>query len=748
MGEPELLDLLRQYEQASLGAEVAAGATISTTVYPSNQSMTTLQVDRYNALNAWMARPLGNEVENRSQIVLPVVRDTMAWIMPQLMRMFAGSKTICRFEPEGEEDESQAELESEVVNQVFMQQNNGILVLHDFFWDALLLRNGYTQVYTRKWKSIKEESYTGISEMNVAQLLADNADEEIKVLEHREYLEDLILPTPQPQGPPLLPAGAGLDAAPPSPPAQQLVAQVPTFDLKIRRTKQDKRIVVTCLPPEEMRVTPRARAGVEDVVFIQHMTVKTRSDLVADGFDRDMVDNLTPGRPRWLDIQALARDKVVDQTSIENPSDFSMQEIEVRTNLVMVDYDGDGIAELREIIVAGEQIIWNEVVEETRFVSAEGIRMPHRHTGISIYDLVMDLQVIQTNLLRAGLDNLTIANNLRVAVDWRNVNIDDLLTSRPHGPIRGNGPPSTWIQPIQMPTNLMNEVIPMMGYLDQLRSNRTGIGKGTMGLDADELQNVTKGGQLASMSAAALIVELMARMLAEGCKGIFSKIRSELIRNQDKPMQFKIRGKWVEIDPSSWRRSRSILPNVGLGSGNREELRANVMALAQAQMPLGQMGLVGPKQAYEAFKVMCEALGFPNPERFAMDPSSAEYAQHMQQMQAMQQHAPPNPAVQVAQIRAQTEQAKQQGTGQRELIKAQIATEQAKLQLVHEALQNDANRSHDAAQQHKGREIDLDSNHLQIILKLIPAIAQVLAAQKAAPDELGQDVEQASGEIQ
>ena len=125
MDEGQLLTLIKNYEQASLGSQVAAGATISTTVYPSNQAMTTLQVDRYNALNAFWARPLGNEVENRSQVVLPVVRDTMAWIMPQLMRMFAASKSICRFDPENEQDEEQAETETEVVNQVFMAQNVG-----------------------------------------------------------------------------------------------------------------------------------------------------------------------------------------------------------------------------------------------------------------------------------------------------------------------------------------------------------------------------------------------------------------------------------------------------------------------------------------------------------------------------------------------------------------------------------------------------------------------------------------------
>jgi hypothetical protein len=746
MPESELLSLIHQYEKASLGSEVAAGATISTTVFPSNQAMTTLQVDRYNALNAYQARPLGNEVENRSQVVLPVVRDTMSWIMPQLMRMFAAAKSICRFEPENEEDEAQAELETETVNYVFMAQNNGVVLLHDFFWDALLLRNGYAHVYTREWKSVKEEKYTGLDQIELAELLEDTADEKLEVLEQREYQRDLILPLPQTGVPPQ------------APPAQMLVAKVTVFDVRIRRTKLNKTTVIKCLPPEEMRVSPRARDGMEDLPFAAHLTLKTRSDLIQDGFDRDLIDNIGSARPNWLDIDALARNKLVDQLSIENPSDFSMQELEFRNVVMMVDYDGDGVAELRRVQIAGDEIISNELIEETSFVSTEGIRMPHRHTGFSIYDLVMDLQVIQTNLLRAGLDNLTIANNLRIAVDWRNVNLDDLLTSRPHGPIRGNGPPDNWIRPLQMPTNVMSEVVPMLGYTDQLRSNRTGVGKGTMGLDADELQNVTKGGQLASMSAAALIVELMARMLAEGTKSLFSKIRSELIRNQDKPMQLKIRGKWTEVDPSSWRMDRRITPNVGLGSGNREELRANVQMLAQAQQGLAQLGLVGPKQGYETFKVMCEALGFNTPERFAMDPGSEEYQQHMQQMAQQAASQPQAPAVQAAQIRAQSavqvaqlkgqgDAAVQQATNQRELVHAQVQSEQTKLQMIHEAIQSAQDRLHEAGQGLGDRHLQIADQHLQIILKLIPAIAGVLAAEKAPATELGGDVQQAGREI-
>lgn len=740
MSDSELLTLIKQYEQASLGSEVAAGATISTTVYPSNQAMTTLQVDRYNALNAYQARPLGNEIENRSQVVLPVIRDTMSWIMPQLMRMFAASKTICRFEPENESDESQADMETEVVNQVFMTQNDGILILHDFFWDALLLRNGYVQVHTREWKSIKQEKYSGLTPTNLAQLLQDTADEKLEVLEQREYERDLPVPTPQ-TPPPVV------QGQPPQMPQVPLVQKVAAFDLKIRRTRLNKRCAVMGIPPEEMRVTPRARMGMEDLSFCEHMTLKTRSDLITEGFDANTVNGLSPGRPSWLDIDALARNKLVDQLSLESPSDKSMQEIEVRTVVILVDYDGDGVAELRKVIVGGDQILENEVIEETCYVSGAAIRMPHRHTGLSIYDLVMDLQVIQSMLLRAGLDNLTIANNLRIAVDWRKANIDDLLSSRPHGPIRGDGPPSTWIQPIQMPTNVMSEVVPMLQYMDTLRSSRTGIGKGTMGLDADELQNVTKGGQLAAMSAAALIVDLIARMLAEGVKGIFSKIRAELIRHQDKPMQFKIAGKWTEIDPSSWRRDRKITPNVGLGSGNREEMRSNVQMLAQSQAGIVQLGLVGPKQAYETFKVMCEALGFNNPERFAMDPASQEYQQHMQQMQ-QQQAAQQQPAVQIAQIKAQTETSKQNSEDQRKILDLQGQLIDSKNQREHDQLAQLRQMIHDQSQGKADRNMQLDTNHLQIVLKLIPAIAGILSAEKADANELGPDVDNAAGQIQ
>jgi hypothetical protein len=725
MSDGDLLSLISMYMKASLGSQVAAGATISTTIYPSKDVLTTLEVDRYNALNAFFARPLGNEIENRAQVVLPIVRDTMSWIMPQLMRMFSAAKSVCKFDAENANDTEQAEVETMVVNHIFMQQNNGLLILHDFFWDALLLRNGYAEVYTKEEHFVREERYTGLQELELAPILEEKGGVKVDVLERDEHTQDM--PMQMPDG-------------------SMGVTQVPVWDIKIRRTGTEENVCVEPLPPEEMRISPRARQGLEGVVFAAHECAEARSDLITAGYDKDIVLEAPAGRPNWLEIDALARMAVVDQLSIENPSDFSMQEIEKLKVIIKVDFDGDDIAELRRVIVLGNKIAENEVIEETPFVSSEAMRMPHRHTGISIYDLVMDLQIIETDLLRSGLDNLKISNNQRVAVDWRNCNFDDLLSSRPGGVVRGNGPPANWISAIVHPSNLTEQVLPALQYMESLRTQRTGIGKGTMGLDADELQNVTKGGQLAAMSAASLILDLIARLLAEGVKGIFLKIHSELMRREEGELEFEIAGKWMKVDPTQWRRRTKVTPNVGLGSGNQEQLRANIMQLGQAQATVGQLGLVGPKQAYETFKAMCEALGFPNPERYAMDPASAEYAQHMQQMQ--NQPHPPAPQVQAAQIRAKAQQSHEQSEDQRRTMELMGKILQQKTQIAADNRNQEQNITHEAFQQHKEREVNLDTNHLQILLKLIPAIASVLAAEKAQAQELGPDVTNAAGQIQ
>jgi hypothetical protein len=724
MTDSELLALIGNYEKASLGSSVSVGPSVGGNIKPAGQQMTALEIDRYNALNAYFARPLGNEIEDRSQIVLPELRDTVEWIMPTLMAMFVGSGKPVQFDPEAPGDEDQAEVETEVVNWVFMRQNPGFFILHDFLKDALLLRNGYITSYWLKKRKTVVETYSGLSEIEVTQLMQEAAAKKdvIEILEQKEE-QTIVMGQPGPQG------------QPPQPQVQS------TFDLKLRRTRKVGQVKVECVPPEEMRVSPQARHGLDESPFVEHETKKPRSDLKEMGFDPDIVDSIEIAQPAWLDLIELARNEVTDQLSEDNPTDPASQLVSLRTVYIRVDFDGDGIAELRRVMVGGEKILDNDECEEVSYSYCSPMRMPHRHVGISFYDLLYDLQVIKTTLFRQALDNIYISNNQRLAVDWQNVNMGDLLTSRPGGIIRTTGAPGNSILPLDMPSNLMQQILPALEYCDLQREMRTGIGKDTMGVDADALQDVTKGGQLAAMSAAGKKVELIARLLAEGVKDVFLKIHGLLRRHQDQQMQIMLTNKqWLSANPADWNERTEVIPNVGLGSGNREEARANVVLLGQAQAQLKDFGLVGPKQAYNTFRKMAHLLGEENPTEYAMDPDSPEYQQAM----AQKQHQPPDPHVQVAQIRAsndmqkaqlgaQTAQMQMQGEqqieaarNQADMAKAHADQLNAQAELIHGSQQAGMDRDAQQAQ--------INSQEWQTVVKIIGQIVASQLKQNAAAD--------------
>jgi hypothetical protein len=404
-----------------------------------------------------------------------------------------------------------------------------------------------------------------------------------------------------------------------------------------------------------------------------------------------------------------------------------MQELEIRECYLRVDYDGDGLAELRRVIVIGDKVADNEEVEEGPLASGVPMRMPHRHLGISLYELLVDIQQIKTMLVRQGLDNVYLANNTRTAVDQDNVNFDDLLTNRPGGVVRTRGTPDDKIMPLQTPS-VLPDILSAIQYVDGLRQWRTGVGTDTTTLNADELQDVTKGNAMALLSKSDLKIEMMARLLAEGLKDAFRKINDLVIRHQDKTMLMKLRGRWTSVDPSLWRTRYSVSVNVGLGSGNREEQRANLLMLSQAMQQGAAMGIVGPKQAYNAAKKLAETLGFAQPDEFFVDPDSPA---GQQMRQAAQQ---PHPQLQVAQFKAQTEaQQRQQEHGlELQRIQARSQAEAAKAQLDHQS-QSLANAG------------DFQLKRAEVALDFIAQIVAAALKSQAPAQSIQADVASATG---
>jgi len=719
MSDDDLLVLIGREEKSALGSPIAAGAVIGTMYASAAQEMTTLQVDRYNALNAYWARPMGNEVEGQSAVVIPVIRDSLEWIAAQLMRVFDDARTPAVFEAEDEGDIQLAELETEGVRHVFMSENDGHTIIQDYIKDALLLRNGYIKVWWDPTAVTVRERYTGLTQEEVTDLIANR--DEVEILEQRERQVDMpASPDAPPAQPPVAP-----NAQPPSMPQvsapgagnESPAAPLTVFDITIRVKKADGRLRMACIAPEDVLVSNKATsANLDDVPFVEHKSTMTRSELISQGYEKDFVDKLVPGKREWLDIDALARDIVADQLSIPemSESERASQEIEVRDVILRVDYDRDGLTELRHICVTGDKIADNEEIEECPIASGCAKRMPHRHTGISLYDDLQDLQAINSQLARESLNNLRLANNARTVVDWKNCNLTDLMTSRAGGVVRVNGQPRAVVEAMQHPSNLTDQVLPMFEQLDKWREFRLGIGRDTLGLDPDALQDVTATAHLAGLSSATLKLEMMARCLAEGLRDAMIKARNLLVRHQKQPLFFKLRGKFQKVDPQSWKPDRSaIAVNVGLGSGNRPEQRQNLMLLQQGMEKAAAVGLVGPKQVYNAFQRWATMLGEDQPEQFVMDPDSQEFKQWMAQ------HPPqPNPAVVAAQTRLQATQVQAQAGLQKAQIQEQGASQRAQAEVLHGALQGSEDRGVDMA--------NIDS---QVTRDLLKIIAQIVAAQ-------------------
>ncbi len=80
---------------------------------------------REQAMQYYYGLPFGNEVPGRSQFVDTTVADTIEWIKPSLMRIFASGDNMVTFEPHGPEDVAAAKQATDYVNYVFQKDNNG-----------------------------------------------------------------------------------------------------------------------------------------------------------------------------------------------------------------------------------------------------------------------------------------------------------------------------------------------------------------------------------------------------------------------------------------------------------------------------------------------------------------------------------------------------------------------------------------------------------------------------------------------
>lgn len=613
------------------------------------------------ALQYYLRQPLGNETEGRSQVVTGEVAEAIDGALPALMRIFTGSDEIVVADPTGPGDELGAKQATDYLNYIFLRDNPGVTIMRDWFFDALLQKNGIVKAYWEDKEDISREEYEGLTDDELALMLQDD---EIEIVSQ----DVRILPAVDPAMAEAITMAGGV---------------VPTFnlnDVKIKKRKNSGKVVIENVPPEEFLISKKGVAirGSRAAPFVAHRRQITRSDLIAMGFDKEQVNSLPSG-----DALAYTPERVVRFSPGEQPYDLqseemALQEVEVFECYILHDENGDGIAELRQVFYAGNEILSNEECDYIPFYSICPIPIPHKFFGNSLADRTTDLQLIKTTVTRQMLDNLYLTNDARTwAVDGQ-VNLDDLLTSTAGGVIRVKSP--TAIGQLQV-QNMSGQSFPMLQYLDTVQQKRTGVTDMSQGLDANILQNVTAAAVASMQQAGAGKIELIARLFAEGgVKELFEGILHLVTKYQNKERIIRLRGQYVAVDPRTWANKYDLSINVGLGNGNRDQQMAMLqMVLAKQEQMLGQFGPANPLVSMGQYRStlgrFVEAAGFKDSAEF-FKPITPEIDQALSNPPPQQPQMPPE--VQALMAKTQADIQAQQAKMEAEM---QLAREKAALEL-------------------------------------------------------------------
>lgn len=692
------------------------------------------------SLALYLGQPDGLEIEGRSQVTSTDVADAIEWIMPQIMKSFTQNNEIVIFDSVYDGDEKQAEMESEYVYEVLMKQNDGFIILHQFVKDALMQRNGILKVYYAEKSKRKVSTWTGITEQQVQQLLSA---EGVELKESSEYIDEKLtamkqqeingqIQQMQQQAQQMIQGGQQI------PPEQMQMFQqkmqqlqeelekpVMLYNVKVIVERKKGQIYVDPVPPEEFRLNAQHNSvNPDNARFTAHVVLKPVSDIIEEyGLTKDQTDELSEGSnfyDREYRFSMMNESVFYDRV---DSGDESQRLIELAECFMKLDIDESGVSKLLKVTVAGgdspTELIDIEEIDCMPWIATTAFLMSHKFQGLSITDRLKEIQEQKTILWRNMFDNIYLQNNQRNIVVEGQVNMDDLLVSRPGGVIRAKRIDA--IMPLPTP-QLGQDAYNMMDYLDRVRAGRSGVdpeGGATPQAIGDR---VGSEGLDRLMNSKEELVGLIIRVIAEtGIKPLCTKIRDLSVQHVDSVLDFKFRGVWQQINPSDWMDRTKCTVRVGTGTGNHNIQVAAVREVLMLQKEIKAdpaQALINEKKTFDAIDDFCKFSGLNGATRYFMDPESPEGQANRKQIdQQMQQ-----------QQQQQQEQQKEMMALQQKLADAEMGKMQAQQVAVNAKAQSDNDKNAlQAFKQKSDVEIDL--------------LEQQLAENKNVTDLFGKDAE-------
>ena len=654
------------------------------------------------AVSYYLGRPYGNEVKGKSSVTTREVAEAVDGALPQLLKIFTQSVDVVEFTPQNDGDATVAENVTEYVNHIFQKDNSGAILMHNWFWDALVNKVGIVKAYWDVKEDANEEEYFSLSQDELGMLMQEPS---VEIVEQEEIMGE--------------PIPVGVDPMTGEP----LIQNAPsTFNVKLKKTVDASRVKIENVSSAEFMIDRHADC-IDDARFVAQRKMLTRSDLVAMGYDKDIVAGLNTDDNVGLGEDGFEFNPINADVNNTDPSQDLIAYYECYIDIG----DEDGLAKKHRICYASKQILSDEEIDYVPFYSLCPFPVPHTFYGQSMADRTMELQFIKSTITRQMLDNLYLTNNSRVGAVEGQVNLDDLLNSTAGGIIRMKNPNA--IVPMQVQSSA-GQSFPMLEYLDGVQAKRTGVSDMNQGLDANVLQNVSATAVATMTAQSQGKLELIARIFADtGVKNLMQGILHLVCKYQDQPRAIAINGKPLNIDPREWDNMYNVNINVGLGNGTGSEKIAMLqMIMGKQEQVLQQYGLANPlvdiKQYRQTLAKFINASGYRDDAQFIKEIDDAGMAQVMQADKEADKTPPEVKASQaIAQAEIQKAQMKQQTDAQSNQLKMQelqfkVQMEQQELALQAKEQELDASKELLKIQQERAKlEADVMLHTAELELK-------------------------------
>jgi hypothetical protein len=159
--------------------------------------------------------------------------------------------------------------------------------------------------------------------------------------------------------------------------------------------------------------------------------------------------------------------------------------------------------------------------------------------------------------------------------------------------------------------------------MDRIKTNRTGVDSNFQGLEAGQLTQLQPGTVNQISSMAAQRTEQVARHFANGITEMSLILHELILKSGHKADTVKLRGKWIQVDPSTWKRRTDFRISVGFAAGNKDAqiARLTMIGNMQKEAMMGGLSIVSERNVYETMNEIIKASDMQAPQRFLSEPS-------------------------------------------------------------------------------------------------------------------------------